>query len=211
MVDNELDGVLAARIARVTYAADLSEVASQDIDAFLDALEVDPFTDEQLDRILGRIGLSAPVGGSPVRPEAGERRGRFPGRRTARSPSGYRLSCEELENRLPPSVYGAALGGPGLHVGMTLATLPPGATVHLWETRHVMEVHGSANPWEEGRPPARLAALGTALHGAFPTCEQSEDDDSDNPSGDAAGFSWEALFCEMDVSAPASCELQLAG
>jgi hypothetical protein len=56
-----------------------------------------------------------------------------------------------------------------------------------------------------------LAALGTALHGAFPNCEPREDDEIDIPGEGAAGFSWEALFCDMDASAPVSGELQMAG
>jgi hypothetical protein len=186
MVDNELDGVLAARRDRVTFAVDLAEVAPADLDGFLNALEVEPFTDEQVERILGRIGLS---GGDRFGPT--ERPARFPNRRTPRKNQGYRLNFEELENRLPPSVCGAALAGPGLEFGMSLATVAAGTTVHLWEARHVMEVQGSADAWEN--------------------CQGSQWS-GNAPGGDAAaGVSWEMLFNEMDGACPAAFELQLAG
>jgi len=198
MVDNELDGVLVERIARVMFAPDLAAIAPGDIDAFLNSLEAEPFTEEQVERILGRIGLGGSPGGGPARPAAAERPGRFANRRPGRQKSqGYRLSCEELENRLPPSVYGAALAGPGLDFGMTLAAVPASATVRLWEGRAMMEVQGSADPWESGQAPS---------------WGRSPYDATGASGGDAAaGVAWEALFCDMDGSCPVPCELQLAG
>jgi len=198
MVDNELDGALVERIARVRLAVDLAAVSAEDIDAFLGHLEVEPFTDAQVERIFGRIALDGPARDGPARPSSAERSGRFPVRRSTRATSqGYRLSCEELENRLPPSVCGPAAAGAGLMFGMTLATVPASATVRLWEARHVMEVQGSAGSWQDSQ--------------GDPWSMRSHDDDGLGlPGGDAAAeVPWEALFSEMDC--PVSCELQLAG
>jgi len=206
MVDNELDGLLVERIARVRFAVDLADVASADIDAFLDHLEVEPFSDEQVERILGRIGLESPACSRPADDGPGKRSDFFSGRRTGRSKSPcYRLSCEELENRLPPSVYGAAAAGAGLDFGMTLAVVPASATVRLWEARHVMEVQGSATPLAASRS-------GDSAPGWEHGEEYSLSDHADLPNGNsAAGVSWEALFSELDCSSSVACELQLAG
>jgi hypothetical protein len=185
MVEKEMDAVLAARIARVMYTADLSDLAPVDIDTFLDTLEVEPFSDEQVARILGRIGLNGPAGPAPVRPHSAEPPRRLSNRRLPASRNvGYRLSCEELENRLPPSACGNALGASALEFGIPVKAVPAGATVRLWDAGQVMEVHGSPEAWEDSS---------AWEHGA------------DIPSDVA----WEALFGDMDYAVAG--ELQLAG
>jgi hypothetical protein len=187
MVENDMDAVLAERVARVMFTADLSDLAAVDIDAFLDTLEVEPFSDEQVSRILGRLGLNGPSAADPVRPRSESPR-RQPARRLGGNRNvGYRLSCEELENRLPPSTLGAA----SLELGMPMTAVPAGATVRLWDDGQVMEIHGSAGSWESNSPCAW-------------------DQGTEFPNADAAnGVSWDVLFGDMDYAVAG--ELQLAG
>jgi hypothetical protein len=166
---------------RVLFSANLSEVTPAEIDAFLDTLEAEPFTEEQVERILGRLDL----GGVCDRIPSVERPRRFPVRSLRRS-QGYRLSCEELENRLPPSSCSTTFAA---ELDFRMAVLPVNATVRLWEAHAVMEVHGSADASEDAA--AHVWGGSASLPGV----------DSD--------VAWEALFSDLD--SPVSCELQLAG
>jgi hypothetical protein len=191
MLEDKMDAVLADKVARVVFTADLSELASADIDTFLDTLEVEPFTDQQIARILGRLGLNGPAATNPARCSA-EAPQRLPSRRLPSSRNvGYRLSCEELENRLPPSGCGNALTGSALEFGMPVTAVSAGATVRLWDDRQVMEIQGSADAWEENQP-------------------SSWDHGADLPNGEAAaGVSWDVLYGDLDYAMAG--ELQLAG
>jgi hypothetical protein len=167
---------------RVVFAADLADVMPAEIDAFLDTLEVEPFTDEQVERILGRLDL----GGVCERTPTVESIRRLPARRSLRRTQGYRLSCEELENRLPPSSCSTTFAA---ELDFRMAVLPVNATVRQWEARPLMEIHGSADAAEEASAHAWDGSTGA------PVAE------SDVP--------WDALFSDFD--SPVSCELQLAG
>ena len=223
MVDNERNGMLAETIARVLAAEDLAALAPGDLDLFLGTLAAEPFTEEQVQRILGRLDLGEAAVAGPARPLANPRPSE---RRAARSrAAGYRLACEELETRLPPSVCGAAFEGPGLEAVLVLATVPLGETVQLWLGEQVVEVNDGLEtaatrpaPWwrRGGRgqdADGEGSVTATALNGVF-----ASDDYPD--SGAAAGFAaaevqdrlpWESLFSDGDCLSMTAGELQLAG
>jgi hypothetical protein len=208
MIEYEPNNVLAETIARVVAADDLADVFPEDIDTFLDTLECEPFTDAQVQRICGRLTLGTLPGSSPTRPLANPRpldrteRGIDRRARRARG-TGYRLACEELETRLPPSVYAATGDAPALELSVTSATEALGQTVRLWHGGHLTEVQGRAEVhlgWRED--PGEAAALSDAFAAG---ASRSLGDDG------ASGLPWESLFGEMDCPCEAACALQLAG
>jgi hypothetical protein len=223
MAENERNEVFAETIARVIAAEDLATLTPGDIDFFLSTLAVEPFTEEQVQRILGRLDLGEVAGAGPARPLANPRPRE---RRVPRSRAvGYRLSCEELETRLPPSVCGAAFDGPVLEAVLVLATVPLAESVQLWLGEQVVESHGGPDreasrpaPWwrrgeRDQDPEAEASATATALNGVF-----ASDDYPD--SGAAAGLAgigphealpWESLFSDGDCLSTEAGELQLAG
>jgi hypothetical protein len=208
MIEYEPNNVLAETIARVVAADDLADVCPDDIDTFLDTLEWEPFTDAQVQRICGRLTFGTRPGSSPTRPLANPRppdrseRGIDCRARRTRG-TGYRLACEELEARLPPSVYAGAADAPALDLGVTPATGALGQTVRLWQDGHVVQVQGRAEAhrgWRED--PGEAAALSDAFAAG---ASRSLDDD------DPSGLPWESLFNEVDCPCEAACGLQLAG
>jgi hypothetical protein len=97
--------VLAEKIKRVMAAVDLAEVSRDEIDSFLDAVEVEPFEEEMVRRILGKAAIHL----------------RRPGKYSAETKGSARLtkcrpSCEQLEDRLPPSAFSFALSVRSLEV-----------------------------------------------------------------------------------------------
>jgi hypothetical protein len=213
MGENELSSGRAEAMARVIAAQDLSEVATDDIDAFLDSLEPQPFSEEQVQRLLGRLVLvtgaasRAPASVVPARP-------RFESKRTARTGCrAYRLICEELENRLPPSVYGAAVGAPALDLRANVTAIPLGETVRLWQGRPAIEVHCDAwgdQGWGRGfalrNSAPNNAVTTTAVNGVF-----ASDDYQDHGDMAFAGHDWESIYNDTDCASFVSSELQLAG
>jgi hypothetical protein len=219
MGENELSNGRAEASARVVAAQDLAEVSADDIDAFLDSLDPQPFSEEQVQRLLGRLVLGDV---STSRPPASQRPAgaRFESKRTARAGArAYRLACEELENRLPPSVYGAALGASALDLRPTVATMPLGETVRLWQGRVVMEVQSSADAWTErqgiGLRGSSLspAVTATAVSGVFASDDYRDDEDAAaRPDDEAfAGHTWETIYSDTDCASFVVSELQLAG
>jgi hypothetical protein len=102
MGNDQANDLLAEKIARVLVSVDLADVASDDIDAFLDSVECEPFSEAKVQRILRRA-----LPGGFRAPRAREATPARAGRRAAP----YRLTCEQLERRLSPSVFVSPLGG----------------------------------------------------------------------------------------------------
>jgi hypothetical protein len=220
MIEYEPNNVLAETIARVVAVDDLADLLPEDIDVFLSSLEWEPFNDEQVQRICGRFMLSPPSPSIPARPLANprpvDRTERGVDRRAQRTKaSGYRLACEELENRLPPSVYSMAAGEPTLELSVTSPAEPPGQSVRLWQDSRVVQIQAAAESWDEA-PGAWRASAGhtaAALSDVFAGGAYRLETDASGIPGDDSPPSapWESVFSDMECPCEASCGLQLAG
>jgi hypothetical protein len=226
MAEYKGQGAVAETIARVIYTKDLTELAPEDLDVFLNALQAEPFTEEQMRRILGRLALDQHQAGGRDGSRTTSVSGRAGTRRVARAKvQGYRLVCEELENRLPPSVYGASFGEPTLAIGVTWITGPSAETARLEVSVHIIEVVGQTDPGTSSVAAVRDLSgrhvfmstnpdtIATALNGVFASEEYH------GPADFAAGpddhvdasLPWESVFSEMDCPCTVSCAMELAG
>jgi hypothetical protein len=95
---------VSERIQRVIAAVDLAEVPREDIDAFLGAIQPEPLSEETARRIYQQASRAS----GPDR-DGKPAQGRN-GARTSAQVRNYRLTCEQLEDRLPPSAFLFSLG-----------------------------------------------------------------------------------------------------
>jgi hypothetical protein len=217
MVNHKSDKVLAEKIARVLVSVDLTDVSTEDIDAFLDAVDVEPFSDEKVQRILGKASLGRLRGAA--RERRGGRNGNAAGPTASAGRRRFRLDCEQLERRMAPSLFASPWGARDLD-GFSC---PPSdwtvQSVRLRVDTAVGEMTGPGrrgpdSPWGDGSPfedgELQRSVSAEMLNSVFASRDYQAD-------AGAAGedfqtvLAWNLLSSQSAAPDAEFAELQLAG
>jgi hypothetical protein len=94
MVENRFTAQVAEKVTRVMRAADLADVAPEDIDVFLSLVDPEPLAEEKVQRVVRKARHQI------------QRRPGKDGKARPRPKWKFRLSCEQLERRFLPSTCG---------------------------------------------------------------------------------------------------------
>jgi hypothetical protein len=226
MVNSKADNVLVEKITRVLVSIDLTDVTPTDIDAFLDAVDAEPFTEEKVRRLLGKSPLGRLRGAENHGPEPTPGRGRNGRTRDAATRGScrriYRLSCEQLEGRITPSMVVSPWGGRGLESFTSPPTDWTGEAVRLRVDQSLdlgqAEAPAGDAHWGEDFllevTEIRLALSATTLNSVFAGRDYQADSAIDGavPSGEGVQdvLAWNLLSTQA-VPGPEMAELQLAG